>query len=169
VISDAELKRRYDYYLDTGKLIEGTAPYGLVKEDGKVIDAGCVRKAGAYANDPKGSKHKANARLDDGGNLVAEADIYQGDEIFASYGKEYWKYQKALQTQMKYRRPNKSVGTAGAKGRVKLAPVAVPAPVRRRGARKKRRRFGSADNSGEQPLPYSHSQRMHNRYAINLQ
>lgn len=86
LISREELARRYNNV---------TAPYTLASaQKGKYIDAACKRGLGSLANDPRGTGLQANARLSvgrNGGNLKATKNIYHGQEILTSYGRDYWR------------------------------------------------------------------------------
>jgi hypothetical protein len=100
-ITKTELDLLYNYTNKKGKVIESTAPYAVEAERPEhVIDAACVRQAGAYANDSKGTRFHSNADLHSDG-LYANKLIYRGDEIFVSYGKQYWDYYKYSYSQTK--------------------------------------------------------------------
>jgi hypothetical protein len=69
---------------------EYTAPYTLEVGRGAnrhMIDAACRRGIASLANHKP--KSRANAKLTETGNLVAQKKIYDGQEIFASYGGAY--------------------------------------------------------------------------------
>jgi hypothetical protein len=85
---------------------KGDDKYFINMVDGSIMDCmqtGCFAK---HANDADGvliegnpgSVFKNNAKigLDDAGNvcLIASRKIQQGEEIFCSYGKRYWKRQR---------------------------------------------------------------------------
>ena len=65
-----------------------------------VIDANLPTSCyAAYANDPKSGSFEINAALISDvrtktAAIIAIKDIYQNDEIFVSYGAEYWKTKK---------------------------------------------------------------------------
>jgi uncharacterized protein len=77
---------------------EGLNPYIYFVSDDHVIDAARRKKSLArYANDARGMKKikglSNNAEYIEEGNKVyieATKDIPAGEEIFVSYGKEYW-------------------------------------------------------------------------------
>lgn len=106
VLDAAQLNLRYG---EGGQ----TATYTWNNSDlNEYLDSACKRYLGAYANDPKGTGKRANAKIDyklvnqrdrDHINphryrdlpdrisgLVAIKDIYNGDEIFVSYGAQWW-------------------------------------------------------------------------------
>ena len=93
ILSAQELSRRYDFEKD-GKLVEQTAPYGVSDSRGNLYDSLCHRNYVSYANDAHKSIFKNNSELKDlNGRLVllATKNIWMGDEILWSYGKDYWK------------------------------------------------------------------------------
>jgi len=81
-----------------------TIPYGVIalSDDGDEInvDGGCMRGVAALANDVRGTtcvgdgRCRINSKLVSGRGqypeLVATRAIRNGDEIFVSYGEEYW-------------------------------------------------------------------------------
>jgi len=70
-----------------------TQPYTYQTEDGKYYDSADYRTIGAIINDSKGSGIPCNARFSEKGYevcVVAVKDIYAGQELFISYGDEYW-------------------------------------------------------------------------------
>jgi len=106
VLTKTALNRRY------GRPADITAPYSTGGLRNTVIDAACVRGAAAYANDARNERNNAilatmqlnraqQRELNEGiapGHhfpakivaLVADKDIQQDEEIFATYGPEYW-------------------------------------------------------------------------------
>ena len=74
----------------TVRFSDHTAPYTL-DGDGWVVDAACVRGAGAMINHPpKGARSNVQFMLVKGHNRVfALRTIRNGEEIFVNYGKEY--------------------------------------------------------------------------------
>jgi hypothetical protein len=69
---------------------EYTAPYTLLVGRGQNehnIDAACRRGIASLANHKPASR--ANAKLTETGNLTATKNIFDGQEIFASYGRAY--------------------------------------------------------------------------------
>ncbi len=71
--------------------------YFICLLDGRIMDSKHVACFAKYANDVKGShndllKNNAKITLDDEQNvcLVALKKIKSGEEIFCSYGREYW-------------------------------------------------------------------------------
>lgn len=117
LFTDEKLNDIYDYKLDDGTLVEPTAPYAILGPEGFKRDAACVRQAGAYANDEKGSATKKNARLTSAGYLEATRPIYKGDEILVSYGAQYWKDSKKLETRSRKVSPHKKAIATGCIGR----------------------------------------------------
>jgi hypothetical protein len=108
-ISAAELERRYPG--------DVTSPYAWQKNQSEAIDAACVREVGSLANDARGSRFRNNARIwyrmrQVGGRrkkeicLQATRPIKQGEEIFVSYGPEYWSATKPSQTKRQRKRAN---------------------------------------------------------------
>lgn len=77
---------------------EGVDQYFMVLIDGSVLDCMQTNCFAKYANDASGLgksvfKNNAKITLDDNDNvcLVATSTIKEGQEIFCSYGKKYWK------------------------------------------------------------------------------
>jgi hypothetical protein len=77
------------------------AAYAVRLQSGDTIDAGAMRGAGALANECReeniesGSCEGNNAEIREGGPgnyplIVAIAPIFDGEEIFITYGDEYW-------------------------------------------------------------------------------
>lgn len=94
LINERELVNRYDEKSIDGTRVvtEYTAPYAARLNRRQVVDAACKRGAGALANHKRG--RQANATLEtsaDGRSivLVATKNIYDGDEIFVDYGRNY--------------------------------------------------------------------------------
>lgn len=96
VVMDAhDYNRLYDFWHE-GKFYENTGPYGIQGWDyekkqhdhTKIVDAICLRRAGAYANDPRDAR-RTNALVNVDG-LYATKTIHQGDEVFVNYGEDYW-------------------------------------------------------------------------------
>jgi hypothetical protein len=99
-ISDAQLRKRYDYKNVQGQNVQGVAPYGLnLKLGGKSGDAACTRNIASFVNDG----YNPNPRLAKSANvefflymrprelwLRATQNIKKGDELYVNYGKEYW-------------------------------------------------------------------------------
>ncbi len=81
--------------------------YFIKMLDGRIMDSKKVKCFAKYANDVNGSiktvnglKNNARISLDDNENicLVATRKIKSGEEIFCSYGKQYWlKHQSSIQ------------------------------------------------------------------------
>lgn len=108
-VSAALLSRWYDYKDDEGNDVEVTAPYAHTSARGNIRDAACLRRAGAYVNDFRGSgRRRSNAELRDGA-VYALNDIYKGDELFVNYGRDYWETSSPeyITTTTKYKRPSK--------------------------------------------------------------
>lgn len=88
VLSDKEAQRRADRNIDQ---------YFMELPSGEIFDCRDTDCFAKYANDAEGlpTKFKNNCYIgmDDENNvvLVAKKKIKEGDEIFTSYGKEYWK------------------------------------------------------------------------------
>jgi hypothetical protein len=85
----------------TGDLVETKepgqgGPYYLEIKDGLSVDAARTNAAdGRWANAPRGSRRKANARLTSNpgtlsGRIVANGLIKPGEEVFVGYGRSYW-------------------------------------------------------------------------------
>jgi len=81
--------------------------YFIKMLDGRIMDSKKVKCFAKYANDAKGfskshNAFKNNARisLDENENicLVATRKIKSGEEIFCSYGKQYWQKHQSLTT-----------------------------------------------------------------------
>ena len=81
--------------------------YFIKMLDGRIMDSKKVKCFAKYANDATGfsklqNAFKNNARisLDDNENvcLVATRKIKSGEEIFCSYGKQYWQKHQSLTT-----------------------------------------------------------------------
>lgn len=77
---------------------EGLDRYFINLLDGTILDSMNVDCFAKYANDASGfssSNFKNNAKiaLDENNNvcLIATSNIKEGQEVFCSYGKEYWK------------------------------------------------------------------------------
>jgi hypothetical protein len=87
-----ELSERYDIFDEKGNMIENTAPYAVPtgQDTDIVVDGACRRGIANYINDSHGTRKRANVKLREG-NIVAIRNIYKGDELFYSYGKDYWK------------------------------------------------------------------------------
>lgn len=105
----ATLDDAYDYIGTNGVLVEPTAPYAI-DIGTTILDAACLRGAGAFANDPQGTQHRANARIVPGSTyLTATTTIRPGDEIYVSYGDIYWQWvgPAFIQFSTKYIRPGK--------------------------------------------------------------
>lgn len=94
-INHDELSKRYDSVeIVNGRknIVEGFAEYTLQYAKDAFVDAQRLRGYAAYINDPSGHiplDKKPNAKFD-GLNVVATKNIYNGDEILVSYGKQYW-------------------------------------------------------------------------------
>ena len=86
VIDTDTLETRYTTY---------TAPYGIMVANDKYIDSALERGAGSLVNSPaKGVRPNARLSLSSssagqGIAIMANKNIYNGDEIFASYGNKY--------------------------------------------------------------------------------
>lgn len=106
VLSSVQLNARYG---SGGQ----TAPYAWENNvTGDILDAACKRFLGAFANDPRGTRKRANAKIShkhvnqrdrDHINdkrytdlperlpgLVATRDIRNGEEIYVHYGSDWW-------------------------------------------------------------------------------
>ena len=71
-----------------------TQPYTYETEDGRYYDSADYRTIGAIINDIRGTSHKYNVEFRERSGEVCVAaivNIYEGDELFLSYGDEYWK------------------------------------------------------------------------------
>jgi hypothetical protein len=118
LLKQSLLNKIYDYQVQ-GKQIKPTVPYGAALGDTSCsLDALCKRRAGAYANDPKGTQFVANAHIDKNG-LVALKHIYKGDEILINYGlrRGYWPGIKYIDVKTTKAKVNKSVSRTGYRGR----------------------------------------------------
>lgn len=89
VLTDAQAKISAD---------EGRDRYFINLLDGTILDSMHVDCFAKYANDASGfssSDFKNNAKitLDENNSvcLIATSNIKEGQEVFCSYGKEYWK------------------------------------------------------------------------------
>lgn len=89
VLTDAQAKANAD---------EGRDRYFINLLDGTILDSMNVDCFAKYANDASGfssSDFKNNAKitLDENNDvcLIATSNIKEGQEVFCSYGKEYWK------------------------------------------------------------------------------
>jgi SET domain-containing protein len=89
ILTNIEAKHRADNKEDQ---------YFINLLDGSIMDSKHVHCFAKYANDAKGfsnSDFKNNAKitLDEDNNvcIVATKSIKSGEEIFCSYGKQYWK------------------------------------------------------------------------------
>ncbi|MEP7195498.1 MAG: SET domain-containing protein-lysine N-methyltransferase [Saprospiraceae bacterium] len=100
IISSIEAKKREK---------KGQYKYFINRIDGTIMDSLNTKCFAKYANDSKGlvkSEFKLNSiiTLDDEDNvcLVATRNIKVGEEIFCSYGKNYWKmYKKEIRLGLK--------------------------------------------------------------------
>jgi hypothetical protein len=88
ILSDAQAKLRADKGLDQ---------YFISMLDGSILDSRKIKCFAKYANDAtgfadSGFKNNSNIGLDENNNvcLIAKRNIKTGEEIFCSYGKEYW-------------------------------------------------------------------------------
>jgi|SRR3954462_3430563 len=77
------------------RVLAGEDRYFINMVEGGIMDSMHVHCFAKYANDVVGSTFKANAKisLDEYDNvcIVATRKISEGEEIFCSYGKRYWK------------------------------------------------------------------------------
>jgi SET domain-containing protein len=80
------------------RAINGDDGYFINMPDGAILDSMKVKCFAKFANDALGlvkTKYKSNCSilLDENGSvcIVANRNIMKGEEIFCSYGKEYWK------------------------------------------------------------------------------
>lgn len=80
------------------KIEEGNDKYFINLLDGTIMDSMSAKCFAKYANDATGFsksdfKNNANISLNEAGNvsLIATRRIKQGEEIFCSYGRKYWK------------------------------------------------------------------------------
>lgn len=91
VISLEELHNRYGWMKDnTGEFLQITAPYTIgIADSDNSRDAIRIRGAGAYVNDPRGTRFEENVTLDDT-HLHTTRPVKAGEEFFAVYGDEYW-------------------------------------------------------------------------------
>jgi hypothetical protein len=81
-ISCEEADRRYG--------VDGLCEYGLTVFPNRwVLDAIDLRGYGSMANDARGAR-PANIRFTQQGEVRATRGIRPGDELFASYGSQYW-------------------------------------------------------------------------------
>jgi uncharacterized protein len=95
ILSNKEARSRVTNKLDS---------YFINLPDGTILDSMNTKCFAKYANDSLGfikSKFKINSKitLDENGSvcIVANKKITTGEEIFCSYGNEYWKkYRKTL-------------------------------------------------------------------------
>jgi len=91
-LTKAQIDQRYDY-----GGFDPTAPYGFDVRSG-ALDAACVRSIASLVNDPKGRRPRmtSNSVFEELPQsmsrvlLRATKNIYHGEEILASYGKDYW-------------------------------------------------------------------------------
>lgn len=77
---------------------KGNDKYFINMLDGSIMDSMRVKCFAKYANDAAGSpiakfKNSAKIALDEDGNvcIIATKNIKPNEEIFCSYGKNYWK------------------------------------------------------------------------------
>ena len=116
-VTRQQLDSRYNYKDDDGNDVSGLAPYGITLSAAanQYADAACSRNAPSFANDKRGVRgpyHGANATISPyRANANAEwqvwlrtrkgtpaqnkpsseaVAIHAGDEIFISYGPQYW-------------------------------------------------------------------------------
>jgi hypothetical protein len=88
ILSERESQRRADRNEDG---------YFMELPSGEILDCKNTKCFAKYANDAEGTKtnfkNNSYIGLDDEDNvvIVASKKIKAGDEIFTSYGKEYWK------------------------------------------------------------------------------
>ena len=89
ILSEKEAKLR---------IINGKSSYFINMPDGKILDCMRVKCYAKYANDAFGTlkfkfRNNSEIRFDETGRvcLIANRDISANEEIFCSYGKEYWK------------------------------------------------------------------------------
>ena len=89
ILSDIEAAVRAKYNMDS---------YFISMPDGTIMDSNNVACFAKYANDAGGQtpiklKNNSTIALDDQDVvcLIAKRDIKIGEEIFCSYGKDYWK------------------------------------------------------------------------------
>ncbi len=82
--------------IERGKV--GKDKYFILLLDGTIMDCMHVKCFAKYANDAKGSttslyKNNTKITLDDNNNVCIAAirNIKANEELFCSYGKEYWK------------------------------------------------------------------------------
>lgn len=89
ILTDEEVKRRTSLNYTT---------YFMNLPDGKILDCIHTRGFAKYANDAEGnsvSSFKNNSSIilcEEDVCLVATKTILPGQEIFCSYGKDYWKH-----------------------------------------------------------------------------
>jgi SET domain-containing protein len=85
-LSDKEAKKR---------ALIGEDRYFINRLQGGIMDSMHTKCFAKYANDVVGTTHKTNSKisLDEHDNvcIVATRKIMEGEEIFCSYGKRYWK------------------------------------------------------------------------------
>jgi uncharacterized protein len=89
LLTDRQIKTRVDKNEDQ---------YFIARLDGNIMDSMKTKCFAKYANDNKGSANslfKNNTKIvaDDNGEICLQATrkIKAGEEVYTSYGKEYWK------------------------------------------------------------------------------
>jgi SET domain-containing protein len=87
VLTKAQTNTRY------GNTQQDLAPYGIQASKNKIIDASCKRGVASYANS-KPNHQNATFSVYQGHEvrLIASKNIKKGDEVFVSYGRDYFNH-----------------------------------------------------------------------------
>lgn len=99
IFEKQELDKRYDYIMKQSRrrrtVVSPSDPYGLPYEGNFVLSADCMRNAPSYANDPLNRRLLNSEFVYDEENaeirLQAMKLIHDQEEIFVSYGPDYFK------------------------------------------------------------------------------
>jgi len=120
ILTRAQYEARYFAHLDPTRRLWFT-PYALALKDGRICDAIFVRGVLAYVNDPRDRNkcnlslsHRPSTERPDLAPCYATRDIFDGDEIFCSYGAPWWgsfpDRSLALQDEVALRPPDRERG-----------------------------------------------------------
>lgn len=97
-------KRLDDRYRDIDNPdVDYTAPYGIQGRRGVLYDSLCKRNYVSYSNDARNSRYQYNAKVTTHLNLIATKNIWQGEEIFWNYKRDYWRGPLPIIKQKRYR------------------------------------------------------------------
>ena len=78
-----------------GNTQQDIAPYAIKVSKNKIIDCACTRSIGSYANHKKGNINASISVYMGKAEIKASKNIKDGQEIFISYGRDYWNHQGA--------------------------------------------------------------------------